>query len=161
MRPRTPDVRMPLTSPGARCDCDCGNEDRVAFETPDDEFLLQCHCTCCGPGPANTRRCTVYLHPVTIAITQLERGRALPAENNAEELLRTPIFCEDCREHQLLELRRQAVLSARMKRKQEQNKTGRERSRSRDDRPTLPRTICRCCMCIRSVVSLCAGLKVA
>ena len=143
MRPGTPDGRVPLTSPGPAqrpgCGCDCGNGDRLAFGAPDDEFPLQCHCTCCGPGPANTRRCTVWLHPVVLAVTQLMRGRTIPGASNAEALQHTPVFCEDCREYQLLELRREAVKSARRKRNGEQNKASRELSRSRDDRP-MPST---------------------
>ena len=141
MGSRTSDGRVPLTSlgppPRPACGCDCGSDDSIANEAPDDVCRFQCHCTCCGPGPNSTRRCAEYLCLVAIAMTQSMRGRTIPDASNADALLRTPVFCGDCQEHQLLALRQEAVKSARKKRIQEQSKTARSRSRGRDDRPAL------------------------
>ena len=47
------------------------------------------------------------------------RGRRIAETDNAEAWNNTPVFCEACLDHQLTELKREAVKSARRKRKGE------------------------------------------
>ena len=73
-------------APARMCDCDCGNDESIARDAADHMFPYQCHCRCCGPGPASTRRCAVHVAPAAIAWTQLQRGPPIPDASDAETL---------------------------------------------------------------------------
>ena len=95
----------------AACSCDCGETGHGADFDGDGHGWLQCACVECGP---NNARCTVEVSPIAAYFMCVERGQPLPstADGVAEAA-----FCGDCREHNQLLLRREAVLRARLKRR--------------------------------------------
>ena len=68
-------------------------------------------CTKCGrPG----RGCDATINIINIGVHLLLRGREIPS--SLLEVSKHPGFCGDCRDHNLLELRKAAVVRARQKR---------------------------------------------
>ena len=68
-------------------------------------------CTKCGrPG----RGCDTTINIINIGVHLLLRGREIPS--SLLEVSKHPGFCGDCRDHNLLELRKQAVIRGRRKR---------------------------------------------
>ena len=116
-------VAEPICAMSRRaCDCDCAHDQ----DEPDLTFPIQCWCTMCGPTATDgSRQCRVRMSVVAAIWTHFERGKAFP---NDDSMYRVPACCEDCREHNLLRLRRDAVQIMQKKKRHER----RERSRSRD-----------------------------
>ena len=114
------------------CECDCSDWDDLAENGQDDGGWLRCSCISCGPPSAQgARRCLQRLSPVKTFYQHLVvRGKQPPTDTSSCSSMLT--FCSPCDEKNLLELRKQAVVRARNRRKANESFTRRERSRSRD-----------------------------
>ena len=93
-------------------ECRCLCED---FRTDDQQVdgieWHKCACTKCGrPG----RGCDVTISVIAIGWIAAMRGKELPT--SLLDASNHPGFCDDCLDHNLLELRKQAVIRARQKR---------------------------------------------
>ncbi len=70
--------------------------------------MVQCDCLLCGEG-----RCKKFVSPVLKEAVIRERGIR---PQNLESWDATPCYCGECRDENLLEIKRQAVRRAREKR---------------------------------------------
>ena len=98
------------------CECDCGDVEG------DESNWSCCECTLCGIG-----QCSVRCSEVVRFWVATERGHdrkglhdrmAAPGGLSDEDKVVYPKFCGDCREHQLLIIRRKAVVKSRDRRRE-------------------------------------------
>ena len=96
------------------CGCNCHPGVRLVSTEPCDPCLgwEQCNCVLCGEDG-----CRRLVSPLLRLAVLVDRGR--PPQNIAAELEGSPNYCGDCRDHNLLEIRRAAVRRARAKRQKE------------------------------------------
>ena len=107
------------------CGCNCDADDgRITLDNfADDEDPVNwscCECKCCG---ISGQGCKVPCSEIVRLLVAEQRGKDAYALmraydenfklNNDEIKKEHPKFCDDCREHGLLELRRQAVQRSR------------------------------------------------
>ena len=93
-------------------ECRCLCEDfRTDDQQVDGIHWHKCACTKCGlPG----RGCDVNISVIAIGWISAMRGKELPT--SLLDASNHPGFCDDCLDHNLLELRKQAVIRGRRKR---------------------------------------------
>ena len=103
----------------AHCGCDCGNVDGMIHLTsaeeddPLQEPWIQCECMLCGLEEGG--RCQVKMSPILMIFQSIWNG---PDRNGNLQLVEQA-FCGQCREHNLLQRRREAVKRSRENRQLE------------------------------------------
>jgi hypothetical protein len=93
------------------CGCDCGISGKQWVNLVDNSetavvFWKKCECTLCGPPG---RGCIVDVSPILQLRVAFQRA---DRTSHADD----PVWCGDCAKHNLLELRRAAVIRSRSKR---------------------------------------------
>ena len=101
------------------CGCNCDDAtQRIQFpvdmQRPD--MLTCCECKCCGtPGKGCKVRCSELLR-MFVAHERGKNLRMFTESYHPEMKDQHPLFCEDCRDHGLDELKRQAIANRRKRR---------------------------------------------
>jgi hypothetical protein len=97
------------------CGCDCHLDGHHALPSIEPFDWEQCDCVLCGED-----RCRVPVSPMSRLAVFVERGRV---PRNLADIDASPNYCESCRDHNLLEIRRAAVRRARTNRQNEKVKS--------------------------------------
>ena len=102
-------MSMGGVSDSSVCGCDCHLDGHLVSTEP--SGWEQCDCVLCGEDG-----CRVPVSPLLRIAVLVDRGR-LPL--NLADIEASPNYCGNCRDHNLLEIRRAAVRRARAKRQNE------------------------------------------
>ena len=99
--------------PACQCACEDGTVEVIPAGTDDERPQVdgivwhKCACTKCGPPG---RGCDITISFVAIQVFAAMTSKEMPSMLDARN---HPGYCDDCRDHILLELRKKAVIRAR------------------------------------------------
>ena len=103
--------------PACGCPCEDGIVKLIPAGTDDERLQVdgigwhKCACTKCGPPG---RGCDITISFVAIGVFAAMTGKEVPSD--LLDARNHPGYCDDCRDHILLERRKEAVIRARQKR---------------------------------------------